>query len=167
MDKKQLGAAEAIGGMGLLFLGRKLEGLALFTKGAYDLETVYRDEHPELEPGFEPRWENAIEFYNETHQEPTNRILHMWGIPLIVGGAIGLLATKSYKKPWIFSAAAFGIGWALNILGHAKYEKNKPAFTDDPLSFIAGPVWDTKQMMNKMGKKSSNISVYSESVSNN
>ena len=33
MDQKQFGAAEAVGGMGLLFLGRKLEALALFGKG--------------------------------------------------------------------------------------------------------------------------------------
>lgn len=147
MEQKQIEAAKLVGGMALLMFGRKAEGLALFGKGMYDLEKIYREEHPDLEPGFDKRWEKAVEFYESTHLDKTNRTLHMVGIPIIVGGAIGLLASKPYKKVWLASAAAFGFGWALNILGHSKYEKNKPAFTDDPLSFIAGPVWDVKQLM--------------------
>jgi uncharacterized membrane protein YGL010W len=52
------------------------------------------------------------------------------------------------------SAAAFAGGWALNILGHMVYEKKKPAFAEDPLSFVAGPVWDAKQLVNVINKKS-------------
>lgn len=149
MDQKQLDAAKLVGGMALLMLGRKVEGLTLFGKGAYDLEKIYRENHPDLEPGFDARWKKAVEFYEETHQNETNRNLHRWGIPLIVGGAVGLLASKPYKKTWALSAGAFAIGWAMNIVGHSGYEKKKPAFTDDPLSFVAGPVWDVKQLLNK------------------
>jgi uncharacterized membrane protein YGL010W len=39
----------------------------------------------------------------------------------------------------------------LNFIGHGKYEKNAPAFADDPLSFIAGPVWDFQQILRKDG----------------
>ena len=98
MDQKQLDAAKLVGGMALLMLGRKVEGLTLFGKGAYDLEKIYRENHPDLEPGFDARWKKAVEFYEETHQNETNRNLHRWGIPLIVGGAVGLLASKPYKK---------------------------------------------------------------------
>ena len=45
------------------------------------------------------------------------------------------------------------MGWAFNIVGHAVYEKNAPAFADDPLSFIAGPAWDLQQMLAKWGGK--------------
>lgn len=145
MDKKTLNTIAIAGGMALVLFGRKVEGLALFGKGIYSLEKIYRDNHPELEPGLKPRWEKAVEFYEETHQEKTNRLLHRIGIPMILGGAIGLFAAKPYKKNWNVSAAFFAIGWALNIIGHAKFEKKAPAFTDDPLSFIAGPVWDVKQ----------------------
>lgn len=149
MDKKQLSVIELVGGMALLLLGRKVEGLAIFGKGVYDLEKVYKSEHPELEPGFDKRWEKAVEFYEGTHKDKTNRVLHMAGIPLIVGGALGLLANKPYKSKWLFSGSLFAVGWFLNIVGHSKYEKNKPAFFDDPLSFIAGPMWDIKQLANK------------------
>ncbi|HEY9842645.1 MAG TPA: Mpo1-like protein, partial [Candidatus Obscuribacterales bacterium] len=55
------------------------------------------------------------------------------------------------KLPWVISAVAFAGGWALNILGHSKYEKKAPAFTEDPLSFVAGPVWDIQQIMQRAG----------------
>jgi uncharacterized membrane protein YGL010W len=33
----------------------------------------------------------------------------------------------------------------MNLVGHAVFEKNRPAFADDPLSFLAGPAWDLRQ----------------------
>lgn len=149
IDKKTSSTAEIVAGMGLLLLGHKLKGLGLFGHGIAGLEQEYRKSHPHLEPGMKARWGKAVEFYEATHQDETNRSLHRWGIPVILGGALGLIFAKPYKKPWIASATAFGFGWALNILGHSKYEKNKPAFTDDPLSFVAGPVWDLKQLTGK------------------
>lgn len=149
MDKKQLSAIELVGGMLLLLFGKKFEGLAIFAKGAYDLEKVYKSENPELEPGLKNRLDKSIEFYENTHKDKTNRVLHIAGIPLILGGAIGLIFSKTYKSKWLFSASLFSIGWLLNIIGHSKYEKNKPAFFDDPLSFISGPIWDIKQMKDK------------------
>lgn len=156
MDQKQLDTAKMVGGMALVMLGRKTEGLSLFAKGVYDLEKIYREKHPDLEPGLENRWQKAVEFYEETHKDDTNRNLHRWGIPLIVGGAVGLLAAKPYNKTWQVSASAFAIGWAMNIVGHSKYEKRRPAFTDDPLSFIAGPVWDVQQLIGNNKKEIEN-----------
>ncbi len=167
MDEKQLDVAKVVGGMALVLLGRKLEGLSLFGKGIYDLEKKYREKHPDLEPGFDNRWAKAVEFYEETHQDETNRTLHRWGIPMIVGGAVGLLAAKPYKTPWLVSAGAFALGWTLNIAGHAKYEKKKPAFADDPLSFVAGPVWDAKQLLNKDKLSAPSHFKSQERISNN
>jgi len=147
MDKKTMGTAEVIGGMGLLLLGHKLKGLGMFAHGFTALEELYREAHPELKPGLQARWEKATEFYEANHQNETNRTLHRLGIPFIVGGALGLLVSKPHRLPWMVSAAAFAGGWASNIIGHSVYEKNAPAFTEDPLSFIAGPVWDIQQMM--------------------
>lgn len=147
MDKKQIGTAEVAGGMLLLLMGHKAKGLALFAHGFYQLEQEYRAAHPDLEPGLKARWQEAVTFYEATHQDETNRSLHRWGIPVIVGGAVGLFAAKPYRAPWVASAAAFAGGWALNFIGHGKYEKKAPAFTEDPLSFLAGPVWDLQQLM--------------------
>lgn len=149
MDKKQIGTAEVVGGMALLLLGHKAKGLSLFSHGIFFLEEEYRKAHPHLEPGLKARWNEAVTFYEATHQDETNRSLHRWGIPVILGGAAGLLTSKPYKLPWLISAVAFGGGWALNILGHSKYEKKAPAFTEDPLSFVAGPVWDIQQLMQR------------------
>lgn len=146
MDTKKMGVIEVIAGMALVLAGRKKEGLLTFAHGFYSLEKNYREVHPRLEPGLKARWREAVRFYDETHQEPTNRTLHRWGIPVILAGALGLLTTKPYAKPWWVAAAAFAFGWATNIVGHGKYEKNRPAFTEDPLSFVAGPVWDLKQL---------------------
>ncbi|MBF2052093.1 MAG: DUF962 domain-containing protein [Candidatus Sericytochromatia bacterium] len=149
MNTKQIASAELVGGMALLLLGHKRKGLGLFGHGMYALEQEYRAARPDLEPGFEARWREAVTFYDATHQNETNRQLHRWGIPVIVAGALGLLLAKPRSTPWKLSALAFGGGWALNILGHSQYEKNAPAFTEDPLSFVAGPAWDLKQLLGK------------------
>ena len=63
----------------------------------------------------------------------------------------GLFASKPLSPVtgalWAGSLGAFATGWALNILGHAAFEKRAPAFSDDGLSFIAGPVWDFQEML--------------------
>lgn len=147
MDQKQLGTTAVVGGMALVLLGHKGKGLSLFGQGLYSLEKEYRRQHPDLEPGLKARWQESVTFYDATHQDETNRSLHRWGIPVILAGALGLLAPKPYTKLWWAGASAFTVGWVLNIIGHAKYEQKKPAFTEDPLSFVAGPVWDLKQLL--------------------
>jgi hypothetical protein len=146
MNKDVLALA---GGMALLLAGKKGAGLSMFAKGALSLEKEWRAKHPEVAPGFAARWEAAATFYEKTHQNSTNRFLHQVGIPMIVGGAVGLLAAKPFRPVWAASAVSFGVGWALNLVGHAVYEKSAPAFFDDPLSFIAGPIWDIQQMTKK------------------
>jgi hypothetical protein len=139
-------SAAAMGGMALLLGGQKIAGLTLFGSGIAGLERTWRARNPEFQGGFRERWQRAAAFYEQTHRDPTNRVLHMVGIPLIVGGALGLLASRPPRPLWALSAAAFTGGWALNFVGHFRYEKNRPAFEDDPLSFVAGPVWDLGQV---------------------
>lgn len=134
------------GGMATLLLGRKKTALSLFARGLQKLELQWRDRHPDFNGGLAERWNAATTFYDSTHQNQTNRYLHIAGIPIIVGGTIGLFAFKPFRPAWMVSAGAFAAGWALNLVGHAMFEKNAPAFKDDPLSFIAGPVWDLQQL---------------------
>lgn len=152
-NKKWLGSTEVIGGMGLLLLGHKMKALAMFGHGLSCLEQAWRDAHPDVASGWSARWEQAIAFYEATHQNETNRTLHRWGIPIILTGAVGLLLAHPFRKPWWLSAAAFAGGWTLNIIGHSLYEKNAPAFTEDPLSFVAGPVWDIQQTLGRFNAK--------------
>ncbi|MFN8671328.1 MAG: DUF962 domain-containing protein [Candidatus Sericytochromatia bacterium] len=135
--------------MGLFLLGKKVTGLGIFAKGIYDLEQAYKEKHADLKPEFSDRWDKAIKFYNETHTEPTNRKLHIMGIPLVLAGTAGMLTNKSYTPAWFLSASSFAVGWGMNIGGHLVFEKNDPAFLEDPLSFVAGPVWDIKQLVKR------------------
>lgn len=137
------------GGMLALLAGRKIEAATMFARGMQGLEKQWRENHPEFTGGARERWQLAEDFYESTHKNDTNRILHIVGIPVIVGGTIGLLAFKPFRPLWIVSAGAFAGGWALNFVGHALYEKSAPAFADDPLSFVAGPVWDLKQVVRR------------------
>jgi uncharacterized membrane protein YGL010W len=93
-----------------------------------------------------------VRYYEETHQHPTNRLLHRIGIPLIVGGAAGLLLAPAFRPVWFASAGAFTLGWGLNLVGHAAFEKNRPAFSADPLSFVTGPLWDLKALVARRGR---------------
>lgn len=153
MDTKKINIVEVVVGMGLVLAGKKKQGLLLFSHGFYGLEKAYRYNNPRLEPGLKARWSEAVHFYDETHQEDTNRLLHRWGIPVILLGALGLLTARPYGAPWKLFASLFALGWVSNIVGHGKYEKNAPAFTEDPLSFVAGPVWDLKQLKTSVSRE--------------
>lgn len=150
-DKKTRDVASMASGMVLLLGGRKVVGLGLFSRGAYGLEMHWRSVN-EFDGDLKERWEKAIRFYDETHRDPMNRKLHVVGIPIILGGTAGLLLFPAYRPLWLLSASAFTFGWVLNFIGHGVFEKNAPAFADDPLSFLAGPVWDYQQLRKKKGK---------------
>lgn len=147
-DKKTRDLVTTAGGMVLLLGGRKVLALGTFAKGLKGLEEEWREVN-DFDGTLVERWERAVAFYEETHQDPTNRKLHVIGIPIIVGGAVGLLLFPSYRPLWMLSAGAFTFGWVLNFIGHGIFEKKAPAFADDPLSFLAGPVWDLQQLRKK------------------
>ncbi|HVY31592.1 MAG TPA: DUF962 domain-containing protein [Polyangiaceae bacterium] len=147
------GVALSVAGMGALCAGFKLGALSLFGAGVRLLEKDWRARHPDFHGTASERWQESLSFYRETHQNGTNRTLHLIGIPLILGGAAGLFASRPLSPItgplWAGSLGAFATGWALNILGHAAFEKRAPAFSDDGLSFIAGPVWDLQEMLGR------------------
>jgi hypothetical protein len=154
MARNLQGTLFSVAGMAALLAGRKWLGLSLFAKGFVDLERGWRERYERdhghaFYGGASGRWVAATKFYEQTHQNSTNRMLHIAGIPFIVAGAAGLLAFRPYRPAWIASAVAFAGGWITNIVGHAVFEKNAPAFRDDPLSFIAGPIWDIQQVVAK------------------
>ena len=145
------GVALTVAGMGALCAGFKLTALSLVGAGMRQLEKDWRIRHPEFVGGARQRWQRSLEFYRHTHQNDKNRTLHLVGIPLILGGTVGLFASKPFSPVtgvlWAASLGAFGTGWLLNIVGHAAYEKRAPAFSEDCLSFVAGPVWDFQELM--------------------
>lgn len=142
-------------GMATLLTGARVPALAMFAIGSRNLEKSWRTRN-NFSGTFKERWDKAATFYSNTHKDPTNRALHMAGIPLIVGGAAGLIAARpiGLTAPiWWASAGSFTAGWALNLVGHSKFEGNSPAFADDPLSVVVGPVWDMQQFMGAGGEE--------------
>lgn len=146
LSRKNLDMALLGGGTIALLAGFKVAGLTLVGLGAVDLERSWRARHTDWNGTFADRWQRAVALYEATHQEPTNRRLHVVGIPMIVGGVAGLLVFRPFGPLWLTAAGAFTAGWVLNFIGHGVYEKNAPAFADDPLAFIAGPAWDMRQL---------------------
>lgn len=139
-----------VGGTGALVTGQRGPAIALFVEAMRGLEERWRAEHPEFSGGLRERWRLAAQAYDESHQDPTNRALHIVGIPMIAAGTAGLLLARPVSPItapiWWGSLGVFTTGWALNFVGHGWFEKNAPAFADDPLSFVVGPVWDLKQI---------------------
>jgi len=72
--------------------------------------------------------------YEAKHQNPTNRAIHRIGVPLIVLSIPALF----FSRPLGFGM--LGLGWLLQILGH-RIEGNKPAFMQNPIFLLVGPVW--------------------------
>lgn len=151
LTEKNRDLALVAGGMLGLMTGAKATPLAMFAVGLRGLERQWRAAHPEFEGGLAERWQKAIEFYDATHQHPTNRVLHTVGIPMIVGGVVGMLAAPRYTPPWWVANGSWTAGWILNFIGHA-YEQGAPAFADDPLSFLAGPAWDFVRLKEKLAE---------------
>jgi len=151
----KLGTGLAVLGMATLCTGLRGPALTLFGLGFRLLERDWRARHPEFRGGVRERWESALRFYRGTHENGVNRGLHVAGIPLIAVGAVGLLASGAVGTPrWSLSLGSFAVGWGLNLAGHAFFERRAPAFSDDPLSFAAGPVWDLQTISARFRRRS-------------
>ncbi|MCB9593181.1 MAG: DUF962 domain-containing protein [Sandaracinaceae bacterium] len=148
-EKKNRDLALLAGGAVTLMAGGKVTPVALFLAGMKGLEDEWRKAHPDFRGGLKERFAVSIEHYDATHQHPTNRVLHTVGIPMIVGGFVGMLGAPRFSPPWWIANGSWTAGWALNFIGHGLYEKGEPAFATDPLGPIAGPVWDFVRLRDK------------------
>ena len=83
-----------------------------------------------------PRYTSLKEFfpfYLREHQNPTSRILHFTGTGLI--GLWIALAVISRNPTWLWMVPIGGYGFAW--VGHAFFERNKPATFRYPLYSLA------------------------------
>jgi uncharacterized membrane protein YGL010W len=76
-----------------------------------------------------------LDQYADEHKTVGNKVTHMIGIPMIVAS----LPTMVVAPP--VGGTMFVAGWAFQFAGHYYFEKNKPAFFDDPYYLLVGPVW--------------------------
>ncbi len=75
-----------------------------------------------------------LDQYDEDHQHPVNRSLHVVGIPAILA-AVVVLPFNPLLATFLFVA-----GWILQFVGHA-FEGKAPSFFRDPTFLAIGPLW--------------------------
>ena len=85
-----------------------------------------------------------LERYEREHTRPLTRLTHVVGIPMIVASLP--LARRAPR----LAAGLFVGGWALQLLGH-RIEGNKPAFINDPVYLLVGPVWVAHELSTVTG----------------
>ncbi|MDN3652599.1 DUF962 domain-containing protein [Thalassotalea ponticola] len=72
-------------------------------------------------------------FYLSQHQNPSCRALHFAGSALVLVILAYALVTSQYQLLWLLPFVGYGFAW----IGHAFFERNKPATFSYPLySFI-------------------------------
>ncbi len=71
--------------------------------------------------------EQWVTQYATSHHHPVNRACHTLGIPSILVSVALFLAAIFVHRLWIYAAALFLFGWALQFVGHA-FEGKPPEF---------------------------------------
>ena len=91
-------------------------------------------------------WDDWIAQYATSHQNPVNRICHLFGIPMIAV-SIPLLALALVWPVLLWPAAVLFIGgWALQFAGHAVEGKLPEFFSDWRFLFVGLRWWIAKMM---------------------
>jgi len=88
--------------------------------------------------------ESFIDNYKAKHQHPLNKLSHSIGIPMIV------LSLPLFFFNWRWALLLFGVGWALQFLGHL-IEGNRPAFFKNPMYLLVGPWWLVRRAATAVG----------------
>ena len=73
-------------------------------------------------------------YYLSQHQNPICRGLHFIGTAIVIALAIIALLTFNWKLLFFIPIAGYGFAW----IGHAFFEKNKPATFTYPLYSLMG-----------------------------
>lgn len=85
-----------------------------------------------------------IEDYKAKHQHPVNRMLHNFGIPMIV------ISLPVFFFNWRIALMLFVVGWIFQFIGHF-IEGNQPAFFRNPIYLLIGPIWLIKRGLSAIG----------------
>lgn len=69
------------------------------------------------------------------------------GLGLAMAVVVGAMAAAAFHLPVWAAPAAFVIGWAFQLVGHSVYEKKSPAFADNLIHLLVGPMWILKEVL--------------------
>jgi uncharacterized membrane protein YGL010W len=71
-------------------------------------------------------------------------------IPLMLLAA-AIAANAGTLTVWLIAVALFVVGWALQILGHARFEHRRPALLDNPVHLLIGPMFIMAKLLVALG----------------
>lgn len=72
---------------------------------------------------------------------------------VLMAGYVALGAWVAHMGVWVWLAAgltSFAVGWFFQLLGH-HYERRKPAFVDDLVGLLVGPLFIVAEVLFAMG----------------
>ena len=78
--------------------------------------------------------------YVADHQNPTNKRMHMFGIPAVVLAIVLWLAAPFVSGAWLWALILTLIGIALQLIGH-RFEGKPPSASSDWRFLIIGLRW--------------------------
>ncbi len=71
-------------------------------------------------------------------------------VPLLLA-AEWIARTGGPTVAWAVAAALFVVGWAFQILGHAVFERRRPALVDNLFQMFIGPMFMTAKILVRLG----------------
>ena len=69
--------------------------------------------------------------------------------PLLIAALIANYVSSA--GVWLIAAGLFVVGWALQIIGHARFEHRKPALVDNPMHLLVGPMFMMAKLLVALG----------------
>ena len=69
----------------------------------------------------------------------------------LFAAAAAIVDAGSGLLTWSVAAALFVVGWSFQFLGHAVFERRRPAFVDDLSQTLIGPMFVVAKMLVGMG----------------
>lgn len=85
-------------------------------------------------------WSDWLAQYAESHQNPTNRLCHTIGIPVVAASVVLGVVSIIVPKLWLLAAVLFVVGWIFQFVGHAA-EGKPPEFMRDWRFLFVGLRW--------------------------
>ena len=90
-------------------------------------------------------WDDWIEEYSEAHENPVNRLMHSFGIPMITFSILMVPLCLFVSGLWRVALALFVVGWILQFVGHY-FEGKPPEFFKDWRFLFVGLRWWFKKI---------------------
>ena len=91
-------------------------------------------------------WNDWIEEYSESHQNPINKLTHTLGIPMIALSLLLIPTCFFVRGFWVIPLTLFVIGWILQFVGHY-FEGKPPEFFKDYRFLFVGLRWWFKKIL--------------------